>query len=328
VQHPAREPRYVPNDRLAGGGNVPNPGGEEDPYTITGSGGTIRSVTLASSNGAFVRLGQIVGLENVVETARRMGLTVPLDPSIIAMPLGVFDVPPIEMAGAYAALANGGVRHTPYFVERIEDSQGNVILAREANPTRAVSRQSACLATEILQANTTGGTGRAAHIGEQPVAGKTGTTEDNGDAWFVGYSPYLATAVWMGDPAARTPMTNVGGITVQGGTYPARIFSAFMGPYHEHLRNDFGRDILAFPECDTTRAGQFIKVGNESEEDIAEGNPDDDATPPGNEAPPPDETPETTAPPGTSPPTTDAPVTTSPPTTSPPTTSPPTTAPP
>src|SRR5690606_35955404 len=103
------------------------------------------------SNGAFVRLGQIVGLENVVETARRMGVTVHLDPSIINMPLGVFDVPPIEMAAAYAAIANGGVRHTPYLVERIEDSRGNVVLTNEPNPIRSVSRQSACLATEVLR---------------------------------------------------------------------------------------------------------------------------------------------------------------------------------
>jgi penicillin-binding protein 1A len=322
----ALEAGYVPTDRIAGGGDFPNPGGEVDPYNIKGSGGTLNSVTLASSNGAYVRLGQIVGLENVVETARRMGVTVPLDPGIISMPLGVFDVPPIEMAGAYASLANLGVRHTPYFVERIEDTDGELVLANTPNPVRSVSRQSACLATQILEANTTGGTGRSAHIGAQPVAGKTGTTEDNGDAWFVGYSPYLTTAVWMGDPAARTPMDNVGGITVQGGTYPARIFSAFMGPYHE------GKQVIEFPDCEPTRSGQFIQLGGESEGSDGEGD-GGGGTPAGNEAPPPTEAPaddEDDGDDGEDPPVTEAPPTTdAPPVTDPPVTDPPpTTAPP
>ncbi len=283
----ALENGYVPNDRIAGGGEFANPGGTPNPYEISGSGGTLRSITLASSNGAYVRLGQIVGLDRVVATARRAGITVPLDPGVISMPLGVFDVPPFEMAAAYAPIAYGGIRQEPYFVQRIEDSQGNLVLENEPNTTRAFSRQTACLATEILEGNTTGGTGTAARIANQTVAGKTGTTEDFSDAWFVGFSPYLVTAVWMGAPAERVPMSNVGGIRVMGGTYPARIFRAFMEPYHAE------REPIAFPECEPTRPGQFVKLGNENEEgeESEEGEGDGD-TPPGNEAPPPEEEPE------------------------------------
>ncbi len=232
------------------------------------------------------------------------------------MPLGVFEVPPFEMASGYSSIAYGGIRQEPYLVERIEDSRGNLVLQHEHNPTRAISRQTACLATEVLEANTTGGTGTSARIPNQPVAGKTGTTDDKKDAWFVGFSPYLVTAVWMGDPDTQPdPMTSVGGVSVFGGTYPAEIFGAFMSRYHAELQ------VLDFPECEPTRAGQFIKMGNENEEVSAEQREEPEEEEPtctGDDC----EGDEPQAPPTTTPPTTAAPPTTaSPPTTgSPPTT--------
>src|SRR5690606_14195089 len=113
----------------------------------------------SSSNRAFVNLGKAVGLENVAEMARRMGMTGAYDGLPISMPLGVINNTPLEMAAAYAAIASGGIYTAPYMVDRIEDAQGRVIYQHFPDQHRAVSAQTACLATEVLEANVTGGTG-------------------------------------------------------------------------------------------------------------------------------------------------------------------------
>jgi penicillin-binding protein 1A len=253
------ESGYVPADTVEGGGSFPCPGCEEDPYTIDGRGGSISSVTAASSNGAFVRLGQIVGLDKVAEMARRLGITTEFNTSAPSMPLGVFDIRPIEMASAFSAFANGGIRNPPYLVERVEDSEGNILFQHEPEGVRAMSRQSACLETEVLQGVITGGTGTRGRLANQQAAGKTGTTNENKDAWFVGYTPYLATAVWMGDPGLEPrDMNNVGGVRVQGGNYPTQIWGQFMNAYHADLPE------IEFPDCDETRRGRSIRIDGSS----------------------------------------------------------------
>jgi hypothetical protein len=173
----ALEQGVQPNDFVSGSGSWPNKGGTPDPYTVSGSSGTLDTITSASSNGAFVRLGATVGREHVIDMAERLGVTSEFDPRVIPLPLGVFDVTPLEMASAYSAIPNGGVRQESYFVERIEDRDGNVLYTHAGTPTRAFSPQTACLATEILEHNVRGGTGRNAQLGSQPAAGKTGTKE-------------------------------------------------------------------------------------------------------------------------------------------------------
>ncbi len=271
----ALESGLVPEDILDGTGpcTFPNPGGYPDPYTANnfadggGSVGTILSNTTASSNCAFLRLGQFVGLDNVVDVARRMGVTTELDPRNLSLPIGSEEVHPIDMAGAAAVLANGGVRHRPYFIESVRDRNGNVIYQHESPGRQVISAQSACLATRVLEANVQGGTGTAAQLSNMAAAGKTGTAQSFGDAWFVGYTPFLATAVWMGAPAARVPMTSVGGISVTGGSYPAEIWHAFNEPAHE------GYSYAGFPECDQTRAGRSLRSFFDPEPD-----PDDEVT--------------------------------------------------
>lgn len=260
----AMENGLVPGDRVDGGGRFPNPGGEPDPYEIEGPGGSIEKVTAESSNGAFVRLGQIVGLDRVVDVARRLGVTAHLDPSVISMPLGVFEVTPLEMASAFAAFAAEGIRNPPYFVQRVSvrrlDDEGNevteVLFEREPSGTRALSRQTACLTTQVLREVVEAGTGTRARIGRQPAAGKTGTTQDFADAWFVGYTPRLSTAVWMGAPNERIPMRNVGGVRAFGGTFPAAIWGAFNRRYHE------GLPVEDFPDCEVTRSPRYVRIGS------------------------------------------------------------------
>lgn len=260
----ALEQGIVPEDTVDGGGpcSFPNPGGAPDPYVANnfgGSGGgtgTIRQLTLSSSNCGFLRLGQIVGLDNVAETARAMGITTPLDPRALSMPIGAFEVHPIEMAGAAAVIATGGVRHEPYFIERVDDRNGDVLWEHQDEPERVLSEQTACMAGQILEANVQGGTGTAAQLPDRPAAGKTGTAQSFGDAWFVGFTPQLATAVWMGNAEARVPMTGVGGRNVTGGSYPAQIWQTFNEAYHT-LAPVQGFCAPPFP----TRPGRHLELG-------------------------------------------------------------------
>jgi penicillin-binding protein 1A len=251
----ALEQGNVPNDTIGGGGHFKNPGGEKPFYDVGGNGGTLTSVTQASSNGAFVRLGAVVGLDHVVDLARRLGITGRLDP-YLNMPLGTNETTPIEMASAYSAIPNGGVHEPYYYIDKIEDRAGKVLYQHELAGTRAISQQTACLATQILAANVTGGTGTRARLNRQQAAGKTGTTDKGTDVWFVGYTPYLTTAVWMGNPSPKEgepPPNVIGGAANFGGTWPATIWHDFNTSYHE------SRPPIDFPRCQNTRGGRLVK---------------------------------------------------------------------
>ena len=242
----ALEQGVQPDDFVGGGGSWVNKGGTPDPYVVAGTSGTLTSVVAASSNGAFVRLGQTVGLDHVVDMAQRLGVQSQFDPKAKSMPLGVFDVTPLEMASAYSAIPNGGIRQPQYFVDKIEDRNGKVLYTHAADPSRGFSQQTACLATQVLENNVQAGTGKNAQLGAQPAAGKTGTTESNSNTWFVGFTPYLTTAVWMGIPESNNaPMGNLGGREQFGGLWPATIFANFNKAYLA----DESKPVVDFPTC-------------------------------------------------------------------------------
>ena len=226
----ALEQGYTINDTIDGGQCViKNPGGTPDPYVQRGTGGTASLLrqTAGSVNCAFLRLGQVVGIQRVIDQARKMGVTSPLS-NVISLPLGVSEITPLEMAAGYASIANDGMYNKPYFVEKITDAAGKVIYQHEAEPARAMSSQSARQEIAALEAVVTGGTATRARLPGRPVAGKTGTTDLHGDAWFIGFTPQLATAVWMGNPESVVPMNSVGGVNVFGGTFPALVWHNFM----------------------------------------------------------------------------------------------------
>jgi membrane peptidoglycan carboxypeptidase len=263
----AMEAGIVPADSLDGTGpcSFPNKGGTPDPYESEnfggspGSFGDLTSQTLRSSNCGYLRLTQIVGPNNVISVARALGVTSRLEP-ILALPLGVFDITPLEMANAYAAFPNDGVRTDAYFVRRIEDRDGKVIYEHRSETTRAISTQSARLVTQVLEKNVLGGTGTRARLRGQPAAGKTGTSSDFSDAWFVGYTPYLSTAVWMGNPEAAIEMRNVGGVSgVTGGSFPAAIWGEFNAAYHD------GREVRRFAPAEPTREGRTLRTPADDE---------------------------------------------------------------
>lgn len=214
-----------PIDNAGGGASVWSPANVEGQAagTLTVAEATIRSV-----NCAYARLIKLVGPQKVVDVAHRMGITNALG-AHLSLTLGSEPVTPLQMAAAYATLANDGVRRAPYFVERVVGPDGAELYRHVDEPEQAVSAEHARIVSDVLTQVVASGTATAAALPDRPVAGKTGSTDDNADAWFVGFTPQLATAVWMGAPEARVSMYNVGTFPrVYGGTYPAMVFREYM----------------------------------------------------------------------------------------------------
>jgi penicillin-binding protein 1A len=213
--------------------SAPFRGPAGNPYLIrtdtrTYTGRTrLDAATAESDNTVFVRLTLDLGDASVAATARRMGVQSPLRP-VDTIGLGVNPVSPLEMASAYATVAARGVYHTPYAISSVSFPDGHTDRGwTSGSGQRVLPAAVADEVTRVLEEVIAHGTGRAADLG-RPAAGKTGTTSSLADAWFDGYTPGLATAVWVGYPSARVPMTHVHGIRVYGGTFPARIWRTFM----------------------------------------------------------------------------------------------------
>ena len=181
-----------------------------------------------SVNVVFVDLGCQVGVSDVIDAATDAGVPDDATEEQGAVFLGGLDkgVSPLVMASAYATFASGGVYAEPYSIVVIRDPAGKVVYDHEASPRRVFDPEQAAVLNRALTGVVDHGTGRGAGIG-RPVAGKTGTTQDNVDAWFVGYVPQVATAVWVGFEPQR-PMSDVHGRAVTGGSFPAMIFSDLM----------------------------------------------------------------------------------------------------
>jgi penicillin-binding protein 1A len=147
-------------------------------------------------------------------------------PSIV---LGVNAVSPLDLASAYATLADGGVAHDPSILTKVVFPDGHTEQASKPKGTRVVDEKVAGVVTRVLEANVRAGTGTAAALSGRPVAGKTGTTDSFADAWFAGWLPQLTTVSWVGYPTKEKPMRGVHGIAgVTGGTLPAQIWHTYM----------------------------------------------------------------------------------------------------
>ena len=212
---------------------------EDETWTVANSEGSdygelpLDEALVHSVNGVYARLALEIGGGAIASQASIMGVRTPL-PAFPSIALGAADVSVLDMAAAYSTLANGGIAVEPTTIERIEASDGRIFEPDQDLVEGAVSAGNAYLLTRTLEEVIERGTGVAADIG-RPAAGKTGTTDDYADAWFVGYTPQLVTAVWVGYPEGRVPMTSVHGIRVMGGTFPAQIWQRFMSAAHEGL---------------------------------------------------------------------------------------------
>lgn len=209
---------------------------------------TLEYATIQSINTVYAQLIMQVGPQAVVNVANAMGVPgpswlLPATPGcrpagspacsfqLVAEPslaLGSEDVSPLEMASAYATLANNGVYHAPKFVSKVTDGHGTVLEQGPSPAVQAVPSSVVTTVDRILHEVVTEGTGTAANLG-RPQAGKTGTTSDYSNAWFVGYTPELSTAVWVGYQSSNKSLLNVEGVAqMAGGTIPAELWAAYM----------------------------------------------------------------------------------------------------
>jgi penicillin-binding protein 1A len=227
---------------------------DNKPYSPGGEGGGVMSLRNAithSINCAFVRLSVALGADparpnemgyeraargpqKIIDVAHQMGVTARLTP-VTSLTLGTEGVSPLDMASAYSTLANDGVHRPPIFVTKVQGPDGKVVFeeplsghGRQVMPVNVARTETDMLTGPVR----TGTAARTLSDFSRPAAGKTGTTDKNVDAWFVGFTPQLTTAVWMGDPAGDTISMNpfFSGGQVFGGTIPARIWRAFMDP--------------------------------------------------------------------------------------------------
>jgi membrane peptidoglycan carboxypeptidase len=194
-----------------------------DPGRVTLAGATRLSV-----NTAFARLGVEVGTKRVAALARAMGVAspVPGDEPQITLGGGGLGVTTWDLAAGYATIANGGTHVPTTVIDRIEGSDGEVVWRPDRTPHRALTEDVAYVTATVLEGVVEEGTGLAARVPGWQVAGKTGTTSDHADAWFVGTTPVLAGAVWVGHVEGRVPLQGIrGAARMTGGTVPAEIFA-------------------------------------------------------------------------------------------------------
>lgn len=189
---------------------------------------TFEEALAFSINTVAVLVSEQAGREKVIQVARRLGLSAPMQarPSVA---LGVDAVNLTELTAAYAAFATGGIGIWPYCIETIHDRNGRLLYKRDGTgPGRVLSREHAAQMTQMLVAAIDHGTGRAAAV-RRPAAGKTGTSQNYRDAWFIGFTADLVAGVWMGNDDEK-PMKKV-----TGGSLPAQLWRGFMADAHQGL---------------------------------------------------------------------------------------------
>jgi penicillin-binding protein 1A len=183
---------------------------------------TLSEAFAKSSNSVAAQLTEEVGPRAVAATAHRLGISSPLA-ALPSIALGTSDVTPLELTASYAPFANGGTGVAPHGIVAIRTLSGKILYKhKDDDPHAVMSPQNADAVTQLMVGTVTDGTGRSARLDERPSAGKTGTTQDFRDAWFVGFTADLVCGVWIGNDD-NAPMAHA-----TGGTLPAHIFKSFM----------------------------------------------------------------------------------------------------
>lgn len=246
---------------------------------------SVRTALVRSLNIPTVKIARAVGVEKVVATAESMGISTLVDSgkyndTNLAMALGglTHGVHPMEMAAAYAVFANNGVYVKPYAIKKITDRNGKVLFEAKTTKRDALSPKAAYLTTHMLQDVLTRGTGAGGGIG-RPAAGKTGTTDSSVDAWFVGFTPNLSTAVWVGDDNNK-PMYRM-----YGSAAPLDIWQDFMIAAHRSIEVSYfqnpGVNVPPEPEIkqDPKDKDKDGKDGKDTAGNVTNGAPSKQTTP-------------------------------------------------
>ncbi len=220
---------------------------------------SVAHATTISDNTVFAQLGVDLGMGRVDAMAHAMGITAPLfgypAEAIGGLHIGVS---PLQMSDAYATLANGGLHIAPTIINNVVFPDGSSVDLGNPTPTRVFSDAEAAAGTKVLETVVTSGTGTAANYG-CPAAGKTGTTSNYTDAWFVGYTPQFSTAVWVGYPNSTASMTDVNGLGAGfGGTLAAPIWHDYMENASDGYCGDFPEPEI--PWTGTTYFGAHSSV--------------------------------------------------------------------
>jgi penicillin-binding protein 1B len=254
---------------------------DDGPFTVsTGSGSwrpvnydrqfhglvSVREALERSLNVATARLGQAVGVERVLEVARRLGIESPMEP-YPSLALGAADVTPLELARAYATIANGGVRSEVLLFEEVTDEAGRTLARRRAASERVLDPATAFLAVSLLEGVVDRGTARSLRAAGMrgPIAGKTGTSDESKDLWFAGFTPDLVAVVWVGYDEPREMRHAASQIALpiwkrflQGAT-GGRVPGGFVPPEGIHVAEvDPVSGALALEGCPRRRPEYFL----------------------------------------------------------------------
>ena len=201
---------------------------------------SLEEATRRSVNTVFAQVASELGGEKLASTAKKLGISSYLDP-VISLTLGAGAVTPIEMASAYSSFATNGVLAPPYLIERIEDTDGNILYQHITSPRVSIADPGAAAAVrKTLEVAAQRGTGTRALLDDRNIAGKTGTHQGFREAWFIGFIPQYTSSVWIGFAEEQLPLRNVtinGEVyrTVSGGRVPAPIWKEFMDKVIEDL---------------------------------------------------------------------------------------------
>ncbi len=216
---------------------------------------TIREALKLSVNTIAAQVGAEIGPRKVARFGKRLGINTELRPTY-SLSLGSSEVTLVDITGAYTVFANEGVRRTPYLIETIKNTSGETLYTRsKTKPTRVYAVPFARQMTNMLKEVIETGTGHGAQIGTRELAGKTGTSQDYRDAWFVGYSQQYATGVWLGNDD-NTPMKSI-----TGGLLPVDVWKDHMVTIHKGLKKQplITEDMTAF-SADTQRIMRFYET--------------------------------------------------------------------
>jgi len=235
---------------------------------------TLRRALEQSRNVCSIRLIERVGPAAVVQQARAAGIESDLEP-VLSLGLGTSRVSPLELANAFGTFANSGIHVRPFEIIRVEDAQGKILETSVPVEVEALSPQIAYLMTTLMKGVVERGTGAHARRLRRPVAGKTGTTQDNRDLWFVGFTPDIVAAAWMGfdDDTSLGRKDLTGGSTVVPWwteimeealkNYPVRAFPVPEGIVFMKVDSETGK--LALPTCPKQHLEAFL-TGSEPRE--------------------------------------------------------------